>query len=89
MSSPGTDDLRHRRHGPEIVGLRRSVRFAVSLTLFGLGADLGWIAMEAATRFALDQDFGWAAAFGAEGMALMGIALRASQRQVERTAQNG
>jgi uncharacterized membrane-anchored protein YjiN (DUF445 family) len=47
--------------------LRRRVLFAVSLTVCGLMADLGYVMAEAAARFALDHRWPESAAFLAVG----------------------
>lgn len=69
--------------------LRHRWRFAVSLTICGLMADLGYVMVEAATRFALDHRWPEAAAFLTVGAFAIWYAAASALSHVERMARRG
>jgi hypothetical protein len=71
------DDLRHRG------------RFAASLTVLGLIADLGLIAVEAAVRFSIAHQWTEAAAFTLVGVAATAVAVAGALTRVEREVGRG
>lgn len=71
------EDLRHRG------------RFAASLTICGLMADLGYILVEAAARFSLDRRWPEAAAYFIVGSVATAVAATRALARVERNVGRG
>ena len=72
-----TDDLRHQW------------RVAASLTVLGLMADLGYLAVEAAARFSLIHQWAEAAAFFAVGLVATMVAAHQALARAVREAERG
>ena len=72
-----TDDLRHR------------FQFAVSLTIAGLMADLGYFAIEVAARFSLDHRWPEAAAFFTQGVVATVLGVTSALKRVKREEGRG
>lgn len=69
--------------------LRHRWRFAVSLTICGLMANLGYIAIEAAARFSLIRQWAEAAAFLVTGLVATAVAATGALARTEREADRG
>jgi hypothetical protein len=69
--------------------LRQCWRFAASLTVLGLMADLGLIAVEAAVRFSIAHRWAEAAAFTLAGVACTAVAVAGALTRAEREVGRG
>lgn len=64
--------------------LRRRVRFAASMSIYGLMADIGYVTVEAAVRFSLIHWWAEATAYCLVSVAATALAVTSALARVER-----